>query len=53
MNTMEVKILAKRLKKTINHLKSDGNTHQNTSAFLSLTTGSNWDGDLPARFPRT
>jgi uncharacterized Fe-S center protein len=21
--------------------------------FLSLTFGSNWDGDLPARFPRT
>jgi hypothetical protein len=34
MNTMEVKILAKKLKKMINHLKSDGNTHQNTSAFL-------------------
>jgi hypothetical protein len=34
MNTMEVKILAKKLKKTINHLKSDGNTHQNTSAFF-------------------
>jgi hypothetical protein len=34
MNTMEVKILAKRLKKMINQLKSDGNTHQNTSAFF-------------------
>jgi hypothetical protein len=34
MNTMEVKILAKRPKKTINKLKSDGNTHQNTSAFF-------------------
>jgi hypothetical protein len=21
--------------------------------FLSLTSGSNWDGDLPVRFPRT
>jgi hypothetical protein len=39
MNTMEVKILAKKLKKTINHLKSDGNTHQNTSAFF---IANNW-----------
>jgi hypothetical protein len=30
---MEVKTLAKRLKKTINQVKSDENIHQNTSAF--------------------
>jgi transposase InsO family protein len=34
MNTMEFKILAKKLEKTINHLKGDGNTHQNTSVFF-------------------
>jgi len=39
MNIMEVKILAKRLKKTINQLKSEGNTHQNTSVFF---IANNW-----------
>jgi hypothetical protein len=30
---MELKTLAKRLKKTINQVKSDENIHQNSSAF--------------------
>jgi hypothetical protein len=38
MNTMKVRILAKRLKKMINQLKIDGNTHQNTSAFFIANT---------------
>ena len=35
---MEVKTVEKKLKKMINHLKSDGNTHQNTSAFFIANT---------------
>jgi hypothetical protein len=38
MKNMEVKILAKSLKKMINQVKSDRNTHQNTSAFFIANT---------------